>query len=141
MRYPSDSCDLHYVSIPLTPIDPESVAQASGAMPAEEHLSLIVATFEILANLTRVRILYALLEHSLCVRDLAILVAVSESAVSHQLRHLRDQRVVKTRRRGNVIYYMLDDQHVAALLREANYHADHIRNGLEDHPYPRNQSK
>lgn len=106
------------------------------AIPAESRLTLIAATFQVLANPTRVKILYALLERSLCVRDLAILVDVSESAVSHQLRHLRDQRVVKTRREGNVIYYMVDDQHVAALLREADYHADHVDRGLEDHPYP-----
>jgi DNA-binding transcriptional ArsR family regulator len=72
----------------------------------------------------------------LCVRDLAILVGVSESAVSHQLRLLRDRRLVKPRREGNVIYYATDDQHVAALFREAEYHADHVRQSIPDHPYP-----
>ena len=45
-------------------------------------------------------------------------------------------KALKTRRDGNIIYYTLDDQHIAALLREADYHADHIQQGLGDHPYP-----
>ena len=117
------------------PIDTEAVAKAVEAIPAETHLTIIYGTFQVLANETRLRILYALLEQSLCVRDIAIVVGVSESAVSHQLRHLRDQRIVKTRREKNVIYYTLDDQHVAALLQEADFHADHIQRGLQDHQY------
>jgi ArsR family transcriptional regulator, lead/cadmium/zinc/bismuth-responsive transcriptional repressor len=119
----------------IAPIDAEAVAKAVDAIPSEAHLATIYETFQVLANVTRLRILYALLEQSLCVRDIAIVVGVSESAVSHQLRHLRDQRIVKTRREKNVIYYTLDDQHVAALLREADFHADHIQQGLQDHPY------
>src|SRR5260221_8424379 len=119
----------------VAPINAEAVASATAAIPVETHLVTIVETFRVLAHPTRVRILYALLEHSLCVRDIAIVVGVSESAVSHQLRHLRDQHIVKTRRAGNVIYYTLDDQHVAALVREADFHADHIQKGLPDHPY------
>ncbi len=79
---------------------------------------------------------YALGRRTLCVRDLAIVTGVSESAVSHQLRLLRDRRVVKVRREGTTMYYSIDDQHVAELLREAEYHADHVRQGLSDHvPY------
>src|SRR5947209_222758 len=85
----------------------------------------------------RARILYALGHQTLCVRDLAIVTGVSESAMSHQLRLLRDRRVVRVRRDGTTMYYSVDDQHVAALLREAEYHADHVRQGLPDHaPYP-----
>jgi ArsR family transcriptional regulator, lead/cadmium/zinc/bismuth-responsive transcriptional repressor len=120
---------------PLTPIDPEAVAQAAAAIPATPHISMSAETFNVLANPTRLRILYSLMAHSLCVRDLSILVGVSESAVSHQLRILRDRRVVKTKREGNVIRYVLDDMHVAAMLREADYHADHVQRGLNDHPY------
>src|SRR5258708_40352973 len=119
----------------VVPINAEAVEQAVAAVPTEVRLTMVSETFSVLAHPTRLRILYALLEQSLCVRDIAIVVGVSESAVSHQLRHLRDQRIVKTRRAGNVIYYTLDDQHVAALLREADFHADHIQKGLPDHPY------
>lgn len=65
-----------------------------------------------------------------------MLTGVSESAVSHLLRFLRDRRLVKSRRDGTTIYYALDDHHVGALFREAAYHADHVRQGLPDHPYP-----
>jgi DNA-binding transcriptional ArsR family regulator len=120
----------------LIAIDAEAVRAARTAALPEAHLLLIVETFEALADQTRARILYALIQQPLCVRDLAILVGVSESAVSHQLRFLRDRRLVKSRREGNVIYYAVDDHHVAALFKEADYHIDHVRQGLVDHPYP-----
>lgn len=120
----------------LMPINPEAVAAARASALPEEHLLLLVEAFEALADLTRARMLYALTQQPLCVRDLAILAGVSESAISHQLRFLRDRRLVKSRREGNVIYYMVDDQHVAALFQEADYHVDHVRQGLPDHPYP-----
>lgn len=118
----------------LTPIDAVAVQAAQTAALSEAHLLLIVETFEALADPTRARILYALIQQPLCVRDLAILVGVSESAVSHQLRFLRDRRLVKPRRAGNVIFYAVDDHHVAALFKEADYHIDHERQGLPDHP-------
>jgi DNA-binding transcriptional ArsR family regulator len=120
----------------LSAIDAEAVQAARVAALPEAHLLLLVETFQALADLTRARILYALIQRSLCVRDLAILVGVSASAVSHQLRFLRDRRLVKPRREGNIIYYTIDDHHVAALFREADYHVDHVRQGLTDHPYP-----
>ena len=60
----------------------------------------------------------------------------SESAVSHQLRLLKDRRLVKGERDGNSVRYRLDDHHVEALFKEAECHADHVRQGLPDHPYP-----
>ena len=118
----------------LTPIDAEAVQAAQTAALPEEHLLLLVETFQALADLTRARILFALLQRPLCVRDLAILVGVSESGVSHQLRFLRERRLVKPRREGNIIYYTVDDHHVAALFEETDYHIDHVRQGLPDHP-------
>ena len=119
----------------VQPIDPKAVAAVQAAAPPDDLLDLVVAAFQGLADPTRARILYALVQRPLCVRDLAIVAGVSESAVSHQLRLLRDRRLVRTRREGNVIYYAVDDHHVAALFREAEYHADHVRRQLPDHPY------
>jgi len=110
-------------------------AARAAALP-EAHLLLLVETFQALADPTRARILYALTQRPMCVRDLAILVGVSASAVSHQLRFLRDRRLVKSRREGNIIYYSVDDHHVAALFKEADYHVDHVRQGISDHSYP-----
>jgi len=119
----------------LTAIHPEDLADVQAAAPSSDLLRLVVATFAGLADPTRARMLYALTRKPLCVRDLAILTGVSESAVSHQLRFLRDRRLVTARKVGNVVNYAVDDQHVAALFREAEYHADHVRKGLPDHSY------
>lgn len=121
---------------PLVAIDAQAVESARRDALPEEHLLLIVETFQALADMTRARILFALTKGPICVRDLAILVGISESAISHQLRFLRDRRLVKSQRDGNVIYYKVDDPHVAALFKEADYHVDHVRQGLPDHPYP-----
>ncbi|MGI8827155.1 MAG: ArsR/SmtB family transcription factor [Chloroflexota bacterium] len=121
----------------LVPLHPEAVDEARTAIPPDDLLAVVVGAFEALADPTRARILYALGKGPLAVRDLAATASASESAVSHQLRFLRDRRMVKTRRDGNVMYYSVDDQHVAALIREAEFHADHVRQGLPDHiPYP-----
>ena len=120
----------------LIAIDVEAVEAARAEELPEAHLLLLVETFQALADPTRARILYALIQRPMCVRDLAILVGVSASGVSHQLRFLRDHRLVKFRREGNIIYYLVDDHHVAALFKEADYHVDHVRQGLPDHLYP-----
>jgi DNA-binding transcriptional ArsR family regulator len=119
----------------LIAIDAEAVEAARAEALPEAHLLLLVETFQALADPTRARILYALIQRPMCVRDLALLVGVSASGVSHQLRFLRDRRLVKPRREGNVIYYEVDDHHVAALFKEADYHVDHVRQGFPDHPY------
>src|SRR5579872_887239 len=120
----------------LKPLDPASLDAARSTMPSDDQLQWIVEAAEALADPTRIRILSALARRSITVRDLAILVGVSESAVSHQLRFLRDRRVVKRRRHGTIMFYTVDDQHVAALVREAEYHADHVSQDLPDHiPY------
>lgn len=119
----------------LTAIDPEAVAETRAVAPTDEMLRLVVEAFQALADPTRVRILYALVRRPMRVRDLAILAGVSESAISHQLRLLRDRRLVRSERQGNTVIYALDGFHVAALFREAEHHADHVRLGLPDHPY------
>jgi ArsR family transcriptional regulator, lead/cadmium/zinc/bismuth-responsive transcriptional repressor len=90
----------------------------------------VVEALDAVADPTRLRILYALTSQPLCVRDLALVVGVSESAVSHQLRLLRDRRLVRPRRDGNVIYYALADRHVAVLFREVVSHANHARQDI-----------
>jgi len=115
-------------------IHPEAVDTGRAAVPPDDLLTIVVETFGALADPTRARILYALRAGELCVRDLALVAGVSESAVSHQLRVLRDRRLVKPRRDGNIIYYGVDDHHVADLFREAEYHADHVRQNIPDHP-------
>lgn len=71
---------------------------------------------------------------SLSVRDLAILVGVSESGVSHQLRELKDKHLVKAKRDKNTMYYSTAYEHLQNLLKEAEYYADHVKHDIPDHP-------
>ena len=120
----------------LVPIDAVALQRAQAAAPDDVVLEGVVGVFRALADPTRTRILYALANGPLCGRDLAILVGVSESAISHQMRFLSEQHLVRRERRGNVVAYVLDDHHMAALFREAEYHVDHVRQAISDHPYP-----
>lgn len=80
--------------------------------------------FKVLGDPTRVRILDVLSHGELCVCHLAQLLGLSESAVSHQLRLLRNTRVVRSRREGRLIYYALDDKHVLTLFRQGLKHVE-----------------
>lgn len=126
----------HESRAPLEAIHPDGVEAARQSLPAAGLLGIVVELFDALADPTRTRILYALAAGELCVRDLALVTGVSESAVSHQLRILRDRRLVASRRAGTIIYYALNNHHLPVLFREAEYHADHVRQALPDHPYP-----
>lgn len=83
----------------------------------EPELERLALTFKVLGDPTRLKIFVALSGGEMCVCDLAAHLGLSESAVSHQLRRMREQALVKTRREGQVLYYDLDDGHVAELLR------------------------
>jgi len=85
------------------------------AIPDHEADRLAL-TFKVLGDMTRLKIVMALSEGEMCVCDLSAFLGVSESAVSHQLRRLKDLALVKRRRDGQVLYYSLDDAHVASLL-------------------------
>ena len=89
-----------------------------------ETVVALAETFRVLGDPTRVRILDALAGGELCVCDIASLVSISESAVSHQLRLLRGMRLVRPRRAGRLVYYTVDDQHIIELLRQALTHVE-----------------
>ena len=86
----------------------------------------LAETFRVLGDPTRVRILDALAGGELCVCDIASLVGISESAVSHQLRLLRGMRLVRPRRAGRLVYYAVDDQHILELLKQAMTHVEEL---------------
>lgn len=88
-----------------------------------EQARLLAATFQVLGDPTRVRIVHALSLSELCTSDLAGLVGMSESAVSHQLRTLRQLHVVRSRREGKLVYYSLDDDHVRRLFQQGLEHS------------------
>lgn len=81
--------------------------------------------FKTLGDPGRLTILYALMGGEMCVCDIATLLGKTDSAVSHQLRRLKDKALVKSRRDGKILYYSLDDEHVVRLLELARVHRDH----------------
>lgn len=113
--------------------DIEPAASLPEAMPNDDQVAVAVETFQILAEPTRIRLLWALLQGERAVTDLARLVRARPAAVSQHLAKLRFARVVRTRRAGNRIYYAADSGHLTRLLHEALHHADHVAQGLPHH--------
>ncbi len=92
--------------------------------PADEYLYDLAELFKVFGDSTRIKILYALFESDLCVGDIAQLLNISQSAVSHQLKILKDAKLVKFRREGKIIFYMLDDDHVRTMLSMGMEHVE-----------------
>ena len=109
----------------------ESFIHEDQVLAAQEHLiggltaTRLASTFQALSDPTRVRLISALTNAELCVCDLAAVLGMSQSAVSHQLRSLRDLRLVKSRRLGREIFYTLDDDHIRALYELGLKHIQH----------------
>jgi ArsR family transcriptional regulator len=106
-------------------IDRDRVLAALPGLVDDRTASHLAETFRALSDPTRVRIVSLLAGTELCVCDLAAVLGMSQSAVSHQLRTLRDLRLVRRRRKGRLIFYTLDDEHVADLFRLAIDHIAH----------------
>ena len=98
-----------------------------GMMPDDDRLYDLADLFRVFGDSTRVRILYALFESELCVCDLAQLLGLTQSAVSHQLRILKDAKLVRFRRDGKSIIYALDDDHVRLIISMGMEHLSHTR--------------
>jgi len=96
-------------------IHADRITRARSQAPDARSLESLASIFKALGDPNRLRIVLALVHGEMCVCDLAAFLGVSESAVSHQLRRLRDLRIVSHRRDGQVLYYSLDDEHVATL--------------------------
>ncbi len=104
----------------------DTIKKVKNQLPADEELLNLSELFKILGDHTRIKILNSLLFSELCVCDLTVLLDMSQSAISHQLRILRTARIVKFRREGKNVYYSLDDDHVSTLLRQGLDHVHHI---------------
>jgi ArsR family transcriptional regulator len=93
--------------------------------PPKEEMNRLAELFKSLGDPTRLNILFALSIESMCVCDIAALVNMSQSAISHQLRVLRGARLVKYEKRGKSVYYSLDDEHVEKIFEQALAHVRH----------------
>ena len=105
-------------------LHPEAVAAVRQQMPEEDDLYDLAELYKVFGDSTRIKILYVLFEQEVCVCDLAQLLGSSVSAISHQLRVLKQARLVKFRRSGKTIFYSLADEHVRTILGQG---MDHIR--------------
>jgi ArsR family transcriptional regulator len=88
----------------------------------QETIVSLTETFQVLSDQTRLRIVLALIKQELCVLDIAAVLGISESAVSHQLRLLKTLRLVKQRKDGKMVFYSLDDGHIEDLIQVALHH-------------------
>ncbi len=105
-------------------INEKKVVKTIETIPASEDISSMANIFKALCDPTRLKIVLALLNQEHCVCDIAVICNQTDSAISHQLRILRTQKIVKNRRDGKIMYYTIDDDHVVALI---NMSLDHVR--------------
>lgn len=119
-RTASDLCEVRC-------IDGPKVRRTQKSMKPPAAVSTLAETFKVLGDPTRLRIAYALSRDELCVCDLATVLGVSQSVVSHSLRALRQMRLVRYRKAGKIAYYALDDDHIGSLLGEGFRHVEEQR--------------
>jgi len=118
-REKRDICEITY-------IDRKKVASVRKKMKSEDTIHLLSETFKVLGDPTRVKIIFALSQEELCGCDIANLLGATKSTVSHQLRVLRNMRLVKYRKDGKMVYYSLDDEHIKNLFDEGLRHVEEL---------------
>ena len=115
-RYNVDCCDYIHVH-------EHTVQKVMRELPAEETLYDLAELYKVFGDTTRIKILYVLFEAELCVCDIAQLLGMTQSAISHQLRALKNARLVKGRREGKTVFYSLADDHVKTIIDQG---LDHV---------------
>lgn len=123
--------DLELDRTDCTVIHREVVDAVRGKMPDDELLLDLADCFKLFSDSTRLKILYALMEAEMCVCDISVLLGMSKSSVSHQLRVLKQSNLVKYRKAGRVIYYSLADDHVRTICRMGMEHVREDELGIE----------
>ncbi len=114
-RYNVECCDFIHAH-------EEIVEKVRGQLPGEDTLYDLTELFRIFGDSTRIRILYVLFEAEMCVCDIAALLGMTQSAISHQLRALKNARLVKSRREGKTVFYSLADNHVKTIIDQGLEH-------------------
>ena len=114
-RYNVECCDFIHAH-------EEIVEKVRREMPGEDTLYALCELFRIFGDSTRIRILYVLSEAEMCVCDIAALLGMTQSAISHQLRALKNARLVKARREGKTVFYSLADDHVKTIIDQGLEH-------------------
>lgn len=112
-----ETCEIEF-------IDARRVKRVARSLKTPQAVASLAEIFKLLGDPNRIRIAFALAQEELCVCDLANLFGMSQSAVSHSLRALRQTRLVRFRKEGKTVYYALDDDHVAHLLNDGFRHVE-----------------
>ena len=107
-----------------TQTHPSRIETVKKLLPADEVLYDLAELFKIFGDSTRIKLLYALYESELCVCDLADVLGLTQSAVSHQLRLLKSSKLVKFRREGKTVFYSMADDHVVRILSQGMEHLE-----------------
>ncbi len=113
------TCEINY-------IDKKKVSSVRKRMLTETVMQQLAETFRVLGDATRTKIIFALSQEELCVCDIANLLGTTKSAVSHQLRVLRNMALVKYRKEGKIVFYSLDDEHIKNLFDEGLRHVETV---------------
>ncbi len=116
-----DMCD----SCEELKIDPERINRVRACMIEDEDAMLLSEVFKVLGDQTRLKIIFALSCCEMCVCDIAETINMTQSAVSHQLRLMRNMKLVKYRKEGKSVYYSLDDDHILQLFNQGMEHVKH----------------
>ena len=109
-----------------TVIHEENVKKVVSLMPDDSIIYDLAELFKVFADSTRMKIIYALMEEELCVCDIANIVKTTQSAISHQLRILKQAKLVKFRKEGKVVYYSLDDEHISQIVKKGREHIEEL---------------
>ena len=105
-------------------VDKQTLEMIDEKMPPEEELQNLAEFFKVFGDGTRLKILYVLLSAEMCVYDIAAVLGMSQSAISHQLRILKQMDLVKNRREGKTIFYSLADSHIVTILSQGQDHIE-----------------
>lgn len=123
-KVPADLCEIPH-------FHRESIIQTVEHLPEDDVILRLADIFKLTSDMTRLKIVLALLGNELCVCDLCHVVGIGQSAVSHQLRILRGASLVKFRKEGKMVYYSINDDHVAGIIQLALEHLKHTMPGME----------
>lgn len=105
-------------------VEDDTVKKVLDKMPPDEMLYDLAELFKVFGDSTRIKILYALFESELCVNDIATLLGITQTAASHQLRVLKVNKLVKSRKEGKMIFYSLSDEHVTKIISQGMEHIE-----------------
>lgn len=106
-------------------VDKDTIKKVKEVMLSDQEFDYMGELFKSFGDPTRLQILYALSKEELCVHDIAELLEMTQSAISHQLRVLRNVRLVKNKKEGKTVFYSLDDDHVSKILEQGIEHIEH----------------